>query len=668
MNGICFDFPEPRLINGVTIIGPDLFATDEQGKPLSPIASAFPEDGVIVTGRGIHAMQAQTMLDFLRARTYREDRRELTKEEEEEVYQNSVALLIRHPVILIRSDPFAMEKVFTADELLQRLISKDCIQFTGIQQAAVRRRLRRRGESWRISPPPHSMPDIQRFIESSRVQVNTGATYYYNVSTGGRFITHQEFMKIRPLLHADRHEALARLEEISSLIRLTNNLGVHELSFFLPCEEALETDDLENLIEVLAAATSDMDLDEAEYLFARFSMKFAAAAGLELSVDSTNEAAWATTMFCRLYDINEKEVEEWALGLSPEFRLNVRWLPGARISGELLFESNTEDRIRKLMRHYWQMRPGIVSINVGRVESSQTIRDRTGEQRDVYLVVLGLADGTEDIRIVRMIKWDVMHRVKRGTPLHQAIAETIQYRDYIFDRLRAAAELGIPKLCYTEIRLEEEIAQLGRIPVFFFDRQYVVGIVTDKIPLGSYARPGFVVELAGLLGIAAAISLILGRACPRSGHVFFDDGDEVIQLGTDDLPERLTIADTTGSFTDWCTPVKDSLPHCLWHLALHLERAGQHGIEQAELNAAVAAFATSFTSEIQRMQRLLDSPEKNLRSLFADRTNEPGGIRHRWEAILRRLQTTEIQQVLQVILDSPHLASLRKSQQVILPG
>lgn len=655
MGDMSFDFPEPRLLQGVTIIGPDLFAADDSGKPLSPIASAFPEHGVIVTGRGIHAMQTQTMLDFLRHQVFKEEQRELTKEEEEEIYRNSVSLLIRDPVILIRSDPAAMERVFAADELLQRLFPKDYIQFTGIQQAAVRRRLRRRGESWRISPPPHSMPDIQHFVESSRVQVNTGAIYYYNAPTGGRYVTYQEFTSIRPLLRKDTHEALARLEEIFSLAKLSNNLGVRELSFFLPVERTLDADEMENLIEVLAAATCGSDFDEAEYLFDRFSARFTAAAGPELTVDSPNEAAWATTMFCRLYDINEREVEEWALGLSPEFRLNVRWLPGARISGELLFESNTEDRIRKLMCHYWQVQPGIVSINVGRVESSLTVRDRSGEQREVYLVVLGLADGSEDIRIARMIKWDVMHRVKRGTPLQQAIAETIQYRDYIFDRLRAASELGIPKLSYMEIRLEEDIAQLGRIPVYFFDRPYVAGIVTDKIPLGSYAKSGFIVKLAGLLGIAAAASMVLGRACPRSGHVFFDDGDEVIQIGADDLPEHLIIADTTGSFTDWSTPVKDLLPHCLHHLAMHLQRAKQNGIGKAELKASLDAFAASLTTEVQRMQRLLNRPDTNLWSLFADRTNEPGGIRHRWESILHRLQATDTGQLLHVISGSRHL-------------
>jgi len=659
MDALNFDFSQPRVVNGVTIIGPDLFAVDRTGKPLSPIASVFPDHKVIVTGRGIHAMQVQTMVDFLRNESHQREHKELSTDEEENIYSNSVSILTHDLVILIRSDPADMEKIFAADEVLQHLLPKDRIQFTGIQRAEVRRKLRRRGESWRISPTPHSTRDIQRFIESSRIQVNTGATFYYNAPTGGRYITFQELMKIRPLLHIDPEEALARLEEILHLTQLTNNLAVPELSFFLQADKVLDTEDLIKLIHSLRAASPQKATAEAKYLFDRFSRAFARAAGSELVIDRVNEAAWRTTMFCRLYDINEKEVEEWSLGLSPEFRLNVRWLPGARISGKLLFEPNTEHRVRELMHHYWQVRPEIVSINVGRVETSQTERDKSGEQREVYLVVLGLASGSEDIRIVRMIKWDVMHRVRRGTPLQQAIAETIQYRDYIWDRLRAAEELGIPKLSYIEIRLEEDIPELGRIPVFFFDRPYVPGIVTDKIPAANYAKPGFIVGLAGLLGAAAASSLILGRACPRTGHVFFDDGDEVIQLGVDELPERLIIADTTGSFTDWSTPLSQLLPHCLWHLALHLDKAKQSEISKADLQASIEAFAGNLSNEITRMQRILNQPGSQLWSLFADRTNELGGIRHRWESMLCRLGETDIEQLLQIIAGSPYLDSFK---------
>lgn len=647
-------YPDARIINDVIIIGPDLFAVGEDAKPASPIASVFPKHRVIVTGRGIHALQVETMLDFLRSTTSQK----LTWEIEDDIFQEVVSLLIRPPIVLIRSDPCDMDKVFVADELLQRLLPKEHIEFTGLQLAEVRKKLRRRGESWRISPPPHSPEEIEHYIEASLVRVNTGASYYFNASTGGRFLTYQEFMNIRPLLATDQVEALARLEEIYQLTQLVNNLGVYELSFFLPAEKNLELDDLKILIDTLTVASSGLDVKMAEYLFDRFVDKFATAAGPELLIDGVKQPAWRTTMFCRLYDINENEVEEWTLGLSPEFHLNVRWLPGVHIAGELLFEPHANARLRQLAMHYWQVQPDMVSINFGRVESSQANRDRSGEQREVYLVVLGLADGSEDIRLIRMIKWDVMHRLNTGKPLHWAVAETIQYRDYILDRLRAAAELKIRNLPYREIRLEEEIPSLGWVPIFFFDRQYVQGIVSDKIPIGLYAQPRFMVKLGGLLGIAAAASLVLGRACPRSGHVFFDDGDEMIILDDEGLPERLIIADITGSFTDWATPVNELLPHCLWHLANHLERAKSRGIAPGELNASIDAFTNHLLAEIERMQAILNQPDSALWSLFNDRTNEPGGIRYRWEAILHRLGTTVIRDLQATIAANSHLTAL----------
>jgi hypothetical protein len=122
-------------------------------------------------------------------------------------------------------------------------------------------------------------------------------------------------------------------------------------------------------------------------------------------------------MFCRLFDIDETTLEEYALGLSPEFRLNVCWLPGARFNGEPgfeatgepVFEPNAEPRTRQLITHFLKNWPGVVAVNVGRVTSAQTARDRSGEQREVFLIVLEDGSGNTSIRLVRLIKWDVRH-------------------------------------------------------------------------------------------------------------------------------------------------------------------------------------------------------------------------------------------------------------------
>ncbi len=84
------------------------------------------------------------------------------------------------------------------------------------------------------------------------------------------------------------------------------------------------------------------EASEAERLFEDVADAFARAAGPELRADDENCLAWRTTMFCRLFDIDETTLEEYALGLSPEFRLNVRWLPGAHFDGEPASEGSAE--------------------------------------------------------------------------------------------------------------------------------------------------------------------------------------------------------------------------------------------------------------------------------------------------------------------------------------
>jgi hypothetical protein len=253
------------------------------------------------------------------------------------------------------------------------------------------------------------------------------------------------------------------------------------------------------------------------------------------------------------------------------------------------------------------------------------------------------------------MKWDVFHRVKQGVLLEQAIAETINYRTYIFDRLKAAMQLGFPILSYREIELEEDIPGLGKVPAFFFDRQYIPGIVTDKIPLSYYRQPEFIVDLARLLGAAAAFALILGRASPRTGKIFYDDGDELIQFDACSIPRRLIIIETTGSFNDWTTPIVTMLPQCLHRFRVHLEKALKSGVPAPIIKLAVAAFADALIEEINGVKEVVSSPFGSVRDLFSDRRPVTGGIRSRWEGILARLETTDAEELREHILGSTTL-------------
>lgn len=665
-NTFSFSGPlKPRTRDGITFIGPDFFETDEKGNLLSPIASVFPRYRTVITVKGIHALHASMMIEYLKEKISENGGGETFGQQQEmDIYQDAVALLIRNSFILIRSDPGDMEHIFAADEMVQSFLPKERIQFTGLHHAEVRNKLRQRGESWRISPAPRSVHEICEYVRSSRVQVNTGLTVYYNAPTGGRFLTYTEFMRIRKLLHRDRKEALARLKEIVDLVLRVNNRGNRELNFFMPCCKALDSGILGEVISLLENPHPTVSVQDIESAFDLFAEHFSESAGSELIVDDETNAAWRTTMFCRLYDIDEQEMEESALGLSSEFHLNVRWLPGAAaVDGTLRFDSDARERVRGLIFHYWRETGGFVSINIGRVEYPQSGRDIVGEERDVYLVVVGTSDGRDSIRLIRLMKWDVFHRIKMGVPLKQAIAETIKYRDFIFDRLHAAMQLGFPILSYSEIELEEDIPGIGKVPAFFFDRRYIPGIVTNKIPLSYYRKPEFIIDLARLLGAAAAFALILGRSSPRTGKIFYDDGDELIQFDSNWIPKRLVIIETTGSFNDWTTSIISMLPQCLQRFRIHLEKAMQNGVSARLVAFAATAFADALVEEVCRVKEVVAPPDSPVRLLFRDREAEPCGIRNRWEGILRRLEATDTEELREYILSAPVLDFAGRSRE-----
>jgi len=653
------EIAKPKQINGMTLLGPDLFSCDSAGTLLTPIALALPEQSLLATGQDIHALLLERLIAFLEGSETLLCNG-LSELNIDDLYRDAVSLIIRDGIVLIRTDPTNMKKAFGADALLQRLLPKEKIQFTGVHLKKVREALRQRGESWRISPAPRSLDEIIRFIGTSKVQVGTGCSYYLNTHSGGRYLTYQEFLEIRPLLWEDLGEALSRLKEIVFLASRLNAQGIPELSFFLPEEdEAISTDLLAELIRELEAYAEAPEITSAAVdLFDQFLNVFARAAGPELLVDGVQHFSWRITMFFRLSGISEKEVEERILGLSPEFHLNMLWLPGARVvDQDLQMESATMPHVEGLIKYYWQSWPDIQYINVGRVETSQTSRPRPDEEREIYVIVLGLLDGKEEIRLVRLMKWDVRHRLKLGMPFEQAIHETYRYRDYIFDRLTAIAKLGIPIPTYHEIRLEERMPGLGPIPVLFFDRQYIIGVATEKIPPAFYAKTGFIVPLAGFLGQAAAASISLGRASPHTGQLYFDDGDELIQLDAEGRLLSLIMSDTTGSFNDSSTPMRDFLSQCLDHLIFHLEKARSGGIHTTELTEAVDAFSNGLISEIRRMQGLLRKDPTGFRCLFDHRTAESGGVRWRWGHILSRLESTDTDELAIEVKESKSLSA-----------
>lgn len=635
-------------MSDLIIIGGNLFEVDDDENFANTLASIFPGHRLMVIGRGgIHADQVDTAIDYLKKSYPQKNGATLFTE----LCADLVPLHLNKNKITIRMELNRIQLAIAADELLQKLLPKNRIQFTGLHLTEVRNILRLRGEIWRIAPAPVEENDFSNIICHCRTNIGTGIQYLHNRHTGEHVLTNEEFLKIRPLLRNDKKEAIARLKEIVHLNNQLNNQGYPEIVFLLPSDKKLNISVLYDILRMLEATAFPEDMDKVEMLFDQFSGLFSAQAGPGLTSDNPKSSQWRAITLCRLYNIDEKTTAEWALGLGPEFYLNIRWLPGARISGQnLLYEPDVNSRVKCLIKYYRQTRNDFISINLGCILCPLIERDHTGEEREVYIVTLGLPDDRKDIRHVRMSKWGVEHRLKKGSQIEQAINETKGYRDYIIDRLTAARALLLPVPIFKEIKLEDEL-DMNTIPVYYFEREYVPGIVTNRIPSELYSRSGFLGRLAKLLGAAAAASIVLGRADPKTNELYFDDGDEVIQLSESGLPVRVIMIETTGSFADWTTPMNKTLPHCLTHLALHMEKASTQGIAEEELSTAVDQFSNGLIAEIQRMKDLLCEPNSVLTSLFSDRTTEPKGIRNRWEGILRRLKTTDLDEIKKIITD-----------------
>ena len=66
------------------------------------------------------------------------------------------------------------------------------------------------------------------------------------------------------------------------------------------------------------------------------------------------------------------------------------------------------------------------------------------------------------------------------------------------------------------------------------------------------ARP----DPPGLLGQAAAPKIVVGR-CDGMGSPLFDDGDEVLIMDPEGMPQDIVVSDHTGTFNDYSCPLSE---------------------------------------------------------------------------------------------------------------
>ncbi len=641
--------PDPASTMPLNILGEHPLAKDGNGKLKSRVATIFPFANTMVTLPGIHATQRLAYLDWLGRQRQAAGLSPLSREEEASEWQNSADLIMEDDTILIRPDPDNMAIAFRADELLQQLVPKHQVRFLLVRNEKVRAAVKQRGECWRISPLPKTPEEMRRMIAASRIGIRAGELYYYSKATGTRFLTYEAFAQLGGLGEAALRQHLADIREFSTGI---NRQGRPEVAFFMVNAGFGKADfapyDFAALDRVLLRTAHET-----------LRQKFHDAVAAEFRHDDLNQLEWRNHMCAALMGEDEKTAsEESLLGLSSEFFMQIEWLPGGRIEeGELIFDTAfdlaeeaggaalrrlCDEKCRGFIFNFVREFGDLEYVNIGRVIGSLSHRATQPGRRDVYIAQLK-QQGSKDevVKIIRMQKWGIREHLDDGKQLLDAIVQSEEYTEYILDRRLGCRQLGMNLPAHTAAkRISERYSGSRRdlpgalIWSPYFERDYIRGMASDKIPPQKLADPAFALRLARLLGHAAAPNAIVGR-CDLQGRVVFDDGDEVVVENDGGLPVDIIVADQMGTFNDYRT----DLEH---FAAAYAEPVNCRIALLPDPEQFAAFYIDAFVARFTKIQLEYRKRKRAFDTLFKPRPrDEAGSFAYRWECVLDRLRRTE---------------------------
>jgi hypothetical protein len=238
-----------------------------------------------------------------------------------------------------------------------------------------------------------------------------------------------------------------------------------------------------------------------------------------------------------------------------------------------------------------------------------------------------------------MQKWGIREHLNEGKDLLPSIMEAEEYTEYILDRRLGCRQLGMnlpPRMTTRKISEHYRGTRYDGQLIWstYFERDYLPGLASDKIPRSRFMNPAYCIKFAELLGKAAASSLIVGRMNLQNS-VLFDDGDEVILENGSGLPTELIVSDHTGTFTDYFSPL-DTFASS--YAAPILRRIPFFPSPQAVIDAYLA----SFVERVLHIQQDYRLRKRAFDMLFKHRPrDERGSFAYRWERVLDRLNHTK---------------------------
>ena len=646
------------------IIGEKIFAKDADGALVSRIGTMFLKTPGLVTRRGVHAMQRLMWIEALNADRAAAGQPPLTSEEEDAEMVDSVDLIFTEDQVLIRPDPDRLDLAIRADTALQTLVSKRKIRFLNTNSAKVRSVLRARGENWRMARHPISQDDMIALIENSKVPICERPIYYYNRTTGTRYITASGYDEVSKLPDAEYRRQV--MEVLGGLVK-RNRLGQPEVDIF-PVSTPIEIRKAFRMLEPEKLTTPEL-----RRAIERIDTEWRVSLSPELRDESPTNFEWRN-MMCQTITRQPNETAagetELIVGMSPEFYRQIEWLPGARIEdGEVVFDeiydeaartqdpellSMCDNRVKSFLFNTTRLFGTVEYINIGRITHSLARDPVEGNRRGhVYVMQYKEKESPEpQVIMIRLQKWGVAERLDEGKDLLQAILESDEYSDYVLDRRLMCRQLGmqLPRRLgfgrFTEKYRGNNQYNGCAVRTAYFARAYVSGCATDKLPLAKYRNPAWAQKFAFLFGAAAATDMIVGRRSSVTKESLFDKNYEVVQQGSDGLPESIQVTDHAGSFVNYEHEFED-------YVAVYAAPVIRRRKYVTEYTRFALAYIEGFRRKFIETQEAYRASRRAYDELFIDRPYDTNGSgAYRWSRTLARLDAADPDRLVAILKEA----------------
>ena len=261
---------------------------------------------------------------------------------------------------------------------------------------------------------------------------------------------------------------------------------------------------------------------------------------------------------------NEAQTEQILSGLSPEFFLQIEWLPGGRLRGGRV-------PVRLNLRRGRRVTPRMRSCSGCAIPRAKgIIFNLIREYGDLEYINVGClpriafagapAEGGPARAFISpssapaaSTPYQTLHpppEVGRlGAPGRRQRPAASHQGERRLYRLLSGPAAGLPPVGHEPDPPRRHAPPRARIyrgtndryrgeviRTIYFEREYLPGIATDKLPLENYSRPGYALRARHAPRPRRRASIVVGRAIEGGARPVFDDGDEVVREGEDGLP------------------------------------------------------------------------------------------------------------------------------------